>query len=89
MLLHQKVKIIIIIIIIIHLPLIKKRMMLLIHVNFGVKEKDVAEAARLSEMIADVMAPNGVLISGQPLVGFEQVRGPETVAPERYYFYRT
>ena len=29
------------------------------------------------------------LVSGQPLVGFEQVRGPTTVAPERYYFYRT
>ena len=57
--------------------------------GFGVKEKDVAEAARLSPLIAAVMAPRGVLISGQPLVGFEQVRGPETVAPERYYFYRT
>ena len=57
--------------------------------GFGVKEKDVAEAARLSPMIAAVMAPGGVLISGQPLVGFEQVRGPETVAPERYCFYRT
>lgn len=57
--------------------------------GFGVKSKDVAEAARLSDMIAKVMAPNGALMSGQPLVGFEQVRGPETVAPERYYFYRT
>ena len=57
--------------------------------GFGVKEKDVAEAARLSPLIAAVMAPGGVLISGQPLVGFEQVRGPETVAPERYCFYRT
>ena len=57
--------------------------------GFGVKEKDVAEAARLSPMIAAVMAPGGVLISGQPLVGFEQVRGPETVSPDRYCFYRT
>lgn len=57
--------------------------------GFGEKEKDVAEAARLSPMIADCMAPGGVLISGQPLVGFEQVRGPETVAPDRYCFYRT
>lgn len=56
--------------------------------GFGEKEKDVAEAARLSPMIADIMAPGGVLISGQPLVGFEQVRGPETVAPERYCFYK-
>lgn len=57
--------------------------------GFGVKEKDVAEAARLSPLIGAVMAPGGVLISGQPLVGFEQVQGPETVAPGRYYFYRT
>lgn len=57
--------------------------------GFGVKEKDVAEAARLSPMIAAVMAPGGVLISGQPLVGFKQVRGPESVAPNRYCFYRT
>ena len=57
--------------------------------GFGEKDKDVAEAARLSPMIADIMAPGGVLVSGQPLVGFEQVCGPETVAPDRYCFYRT
>ncbi|MEQ9692980.1 class I SAM-dependent methyltransferase [Shimia sp. SDUM112013] len=57
--------------------------------GFGEKEKDVAEAARLSPLISECMAPGGVLISGQPLVGFEQVRGPETVAPDRYCFYRT
>lgn len=57
--------------------------------GFGEKDKDVAEAARLSPMIADIMAPGGVLVSGQPLVGFEQVRGPETVALDRYCFYRT
>ncbi len=57
--------------------------------GFGDKAKDVAEAARLSSMIKDVMVPGGALVSGQPLTGFEQVRGPHTVAPERYYFYRT
>lgn len=57
--------------------------------GFGVKEKDVAEAARLSPLIAEVMVPGGVLISGQPLVGFEQVSGPDTIAPDRYCFYRT
>lgn len=57
--------------------------------GFGEKEKDVAEAARLSPIIGAVMAPGGALVSGQPLVGFEQVRGPDTVAPDRYYFYRT
>ncbi|MEP2533077.1 class I SAM-dependent methyltransferase [Shimia sp.] len=57
--------------------------------GFGNKEKDIAEAARLSPIIAKCMLPGGVLVSGQPLVGFEQVRGPETVAPDRYCFYRT
>ena len=57
--------------------------------GFGVKEKDVAEAARLSPLIAACMAPGGVLVSGQPLVGFKQVRGPETVAPDWYFFYLT
>lgn len=57
--------------------------------GFGDKDKDVAEAARLSPMIKEIMLPGGVLVSGQPLAGFEQVRGPTSVAPERYYFYRT
>ncbi len=57
--------------------------------GFGDKDKDVAEAARLSAFIKEIMLPGGVLVSGQPLVSFEQVRGPTTVAPERYYFYRT
>jgi SAM-dependent methyltransferase len=57
--------------------------------GFGDKAKDVAEAARLSALIKEIMLPGGVLVSGQPLEGFEQVRGPTTVAPERYYFYRT
>ena len=57
--------------------------------GFGDKAKDVAEAARLSHLIAACMAPGGVVISGQPLVGFDQVRGPDSVAPDRYCFYRT
>ena len=55
----------------------------------GIKSEDVAEAARLSPMIAKVMLPGGLLISGQPLVGFDQIKGPETIAPDRYLFYRT
>ncbi len=60
------------------------------HYDFGrgVKEEDVAEAARLSPLIAQVMVPGGLLISGQPLVGFEQISGPDTIAPDRYLFYR-
>jgi len=57
--------------------------------GFGVKEKDVAEAAKLSGALAQVMAPGGILVSGQPLVGFEQVKGPDSIAPDRYLFYRS
>ncbi|MBD0865515.1 MAG: hypothetical protein GDA36_07870 [Rhodobacteraceae bacterium] len=57
--------------------------------GFGVKDQDVAEATRLSPLMADVMAPGGLLVSGQPLVGFESLVGPDTIAPNRYLFYRT
>lgn len=63
----------------------------LAHYDFGrgIKEEDVAEAAQLSPAIAKVMAPGGLIVSGQPLVGFEQIWGPETIAKDRYLFYRT
>ncbi len=63
--------------------------MAMAHYDFGrgIKEEDVAEAARLSPLIAQVMQPGGLLISGQPLVGFDQIKGPETIAPDRYLFY--
>lgn len=57
--------------------------------GFGIKEQDVAEAARLSPVIASVMQPGGIIVSGQPLVGFRQVPGPGSIAPDRYLFYRT
>ena len=56
--------------------------------GFGIKEQDVAEAARLSPALAQVMALGGLIISGQPLVGFEQLTGPDSIAPDRYLFYR-
>ena len=56
--------------------------------GFGVKEKDVAEAARLSPIIAKVMAPGGVIVSGQPLVGFQDLEGPGGIPDGRYFFYR-
>lgn len=56
--------------------------------GFGVKEKDVAEAAKLSPLIAKVMAPGAMIVSGQPLVGFDAVKGPDHIAPDRYYFYQ-
>ncbi|MFS4582128.1 class I SAM-dependent methyltransferase [Phaeobacter sp. C3_T13_0] len=56
--------------------------------GFGVKEKDVAEAALLSPTIRTVMASGGIIVSGQPLVGFEELDGPEGIPPGRYLFYR-
>jgi hypothetical protein len=56
--------------------------------GYGVKSEDVAEGARLSPYIAGVMAPGGLIVSQQPLVGFEQLRGPDTIDPERYLFYK-
>ncbi|WP_027235339.1 class I SAM-dependent methyltransferase [Leisingera caerulea] len=56
--------------------------------GFGIKEKDVAEATALSPAIARVMAPGGIIVSGQPLAGFEELDGPEGIPPGRYMFYR-
>lgn len=56
--------------------------------GYGVKEDDVAEGARLSPYIKSVMAPDGLVVSQQPLVGFAQVKGPDTIDPDRYLFYR-
>lgn len=56
--------------------------------GFGVKEKDVAEGARLSPLIAALIVSGGLIVSQQPLIGFEQVKGPDTIDPERYLFYR-
>ncbi|NOD89712.1 MULTISPECIES: class I SAM-dependent methyltransferase [unclassified Ruegeria] len=75
-------------------PMLKKlaadgQKIALAHYDFGrgIKQEDVAEAARLSPLVAQVMQPGGLLISGQPLVGFNQIKGPETIAPDRYLFY--
>ena len=56
--------------------------------GFGVKDQDVAEAARLSPHLARVMAPGGLIVSGQPLAGFTPLTGPDSIAPDRYLFYR-
>ncbi|WP_299726975.1 class I SAM-dependent methyltransferase [uncultured Tateyamaria sp.] len=64
--------------------------MALAHYDFGhgVKELDVAEGGALSPLIADVMTPGGLVLSQQPLIGLEQIKGPDTIDPERYLFYR-
>jgi len=56
--------------------------------GYGVKDKDVAEGARLSPLIAELMIAGGLIVSQQPLIGFQQISGPDTVAPDRYLFYR-
>jgi hypothetical protein len=56
--------------------------------GYGVKERDVAEGEALSALIAPLMRPGGLLVSQQPLTGFEQIRGPDSIDPERYLFYR-
>ncbi|KAB7616009.1 hypothetical protein F9L33_04395 [Amylibacter sp. SFDW26] len=63
----------------------------LAHYDFGVgiKDKDEAEAAALSPLIRDIMVKDGLLISGQPLVGFTQIEGPAEIPAGRYYFYKT
>lgn len=62
----------------------------LAHYDFGsgIKEDDVAEAARLSPAIARLMVPGGLIVSGQPLVGIEEIEGPEGIPEGRYMFYR-
>lgn len=69
----------------------RKAQIILAHYDFGfgIKEQDVAEAARLSPLIDKVMLPGGVIVSGQSLVGFTQIKGPDSVAADRYLFYRT
>lgn len=66
------------------------RRMALAHYDFGFgdKERDVAEGARLSPLIAPLIRPGGLVVSQQPLVGFVALRGPNTVDPDRYLFYR-
>lgn len=57
--------------------------------GFGVEERDIAEAARMSPLIAAAMAPGGIIVSGQPLVGLAELAGPDSIAKGRYRFYRT
>ena len=56
--------------------------------GYGVKDEDVAEAARLSAAIARVMVPGGIVVSQQPLGGFPRIAGPDTIDPERYLFFQ-
>jgi hypothetical protein len=56
--------------------------------GFGVKDRDVAEAARLSPAIARLMVPGGIVVSGQPLAGLAECPPPPGVPAGRYPVYR-
>lgn len=62
----------------------------LAHYDFGigVDAQDHAESARLSPGIKALMVPGGLIVSGQPLVGIEEIGGPEGIPEGRYMFYR-
>jgi hypothetical protein len=66
------------------------RKMVLAHYDLakGVEAEDAAEAARLSPYLARLMLPDGLIISGQALVGFREISGPDTIPEDRYFFYR-
>jgi hypothetical protein len=56
--------------------------------GYGVKEDDVAEGAKLSPFIQSVMAKGGLVVSQQPLIGFDVLPQPAGIAEGRYHFYR-
>ena len=53
----------------------------------GVNEIDVAEAVALGPLIARLMAPGGLIASGQPMQGLQTVEGPAGIPDNRYFFY--
>lgn len=62
----------------------------LVHSDLGNGDDDrsVRLGARLSPLIAAVLAPGGLAVSQEPLVGLTRVEGPATVIGDRYFFYR-
>ncbi|QFT58794.1 S-adenosyl-L-methionine methyltransferase [Sulfitobacter sp. THAF37] len=56
--------------------------------GIGVPEADAVKSRGLSPLIAPLLVPGGLVISQDPLEGFERIAGPETVADGRYLFYR-
>ncbi|APE44541.1 hypothetical protein BOO69_14815 [Sulfitobacter alexandrii] len=56
--------------------------------GIGVAEADAVKSRSLSPLIAPLLVPGGLVISQDPLEGFERIAGPETVEADRYLFYR-
>lgn len=54
--------------------------------GFGDKQKDIEEAAHLSPIVAACMAKGGIIVSGQPMVGFTKLDRPDHIG--RYFFYQ-
>lgn len=54
----------------------------------GNDDRSLRLGAILSPLIRDVLAPGGLAVSQEPLVGLDRVPGPETEIGDRYYFYR-
>lgn len=55
--------------------------------GFGDKGQDIEIGNRLSILINEVMAPGGIVVSQEPMENFTQIKGPDTIAPDRYLFY--
>lgn len=62
----------------------------LIHYDLGVGIADVDHplAAGLSPAMAALLVPGGIVLANNPLVGLPEIKGPDTVPLERYFFYR-
>lgn len=54
----------------------------------GVAEVDRPLAEACSPGIAALLAPGGIAIANNPLIGLEQIPGPPSIKPGRYFFYR-
>lgn len=55
--------------------------------GFGDKAQDIENGKRLSKLIKEVMTPGGIVASQEPMENFTRIKGPDTIAPDRYLFY--
>ena len=56
--------------------------------GIGVADHDTALSTKMSQHIAPLMAPGGLIISQDPMEGFDPIKGPDSVDAKRYLFYR-
>lgn len=69
----------------------RKAPIALAHYDLGTGHdaRDHEIAAALSKLIAPLMVSGGVILSDQPLIGFEQLPEPADIPEGRYMFYRS